>query len=955
MNMQNRFPWGTVLFAFVLTVAVTIGAACGRGQTFFQKGDHVVIIGNGLADRMQHHGWLETYLQAELPGLELVIRNQGFTGDRIDHRPRSEGFMTEDEYLALSQADVIFAMFGYNESYDGEPAQFGEVLTEWIDRTSAQNYSGKGAPRIVLFSPIAHENLNDSNLPDGRDNNARLAAYTEAMEVVAGEKNVRYYNLFGPSQKLYADALSPLTINGVHLNEDGNRQVAEIIVESLLGRQPAADMATLESVRAAVLDKNWHWFNRYRATDGNDVWGTRSTLAFTNDQTNFEVLQNELVQLDYMAANRDRVIWAAAAGQAIDPEDSNMPQPVEVISNIDQPQTQDGVSVTGTLEYVGPEDAIELMTLDKDLRVNLFASEEMFPEMVNPVQLGVDTRGRLWVASWATYPKWEPTKEMDDRLLVLPDDDGDGVADRAITFAYVHNPTAFEFWNGGVIVASVPDILFLKDTDGDDVADVRISLLGGLGSADTHHSANNFVYGPDGFIYYQRGIFNVSNVETPWFTNQESGISGMYRFNPRTHEFSFHAVNNPNPHGISFDYWGYHYATDGTGGTAYQVKPTGDGGFTMRGLLPHTVRPVPSSGILSSSHFPERNQDNFLILNVIAFLGIKQYTLAYETETGDVNGTETNDLLVSSDPNFRPSDFEIGSDGALYVADWANAIIGHMQHNVRDPNRDHEHGRIYRITAQGRPLQEHIPIDGRPIPELLAALESPVNGIRHRARIELSERNSAEVIAATEEWLQRFDVTSEADAHHILEALWVHQQHNVVNRDLLNLVLYSPVPHARIAAQRVEQLWDYNAAKPFDFTSTLEDDTVASVEPDADAIVIKTVMDQMRFDTAEFTVKAGEPVKIWFENPDYTPHNLIIGQPDSAAEIAAAAEDLGALGFTVGFLPDSDKIIIATELLNYREFQVIEFTAPKELGDYDFLCTFPNHWQTMKGIMRVVN
>ena len=955
MNMQNRFPWGTVLFAFVLTVAVTIGAACGRGQTFFQKGDHVVIIGNGLADRMQHHGWLETYLQAELPGLELVIRNQGFTGDRIDHRPRSEGFMTEDEYLALSQADVIFAMFGYNESYDGEPAQFGEALTEWIDRTSAQNYSGKGAPRIVLFSPIAHENLNDSNLPDGRDNNARLAAYTEAMEVVAGEKNVRYYNLFGPSQKLYADALSPLTINGVHLNEDGNRQVAEIIVESLLGRQPAADMATLESVRAAVLDKNWHWFNRYRATDGNDVWGTRSTLAFTNDQTNFEVLQNELVQLDYMTANRDRVIWEAAAGQAIDPEDSNMPQPVEVISNIDQPQTQDGVSVTGTLEYVGPEDAIELMTLDKDLRVNLFASEEMFPEMVNPVQLGVDTRGRLWVASWATYPKWEPTKEMDDRLLILPDDDGDGVADRAITFAYVHNPTAFEFWNGGVIVASVPDILFLKDTDGDDVADVRISLLGGLGSADTHHSANNFVYGPDGFIYYQRGIFNVSNVETPWFTNQESGISGMYRFNPRTHEFSFHAVNNPNPHGISFDYWGYHYATDGTGGTAYQVKPTGDGGFTMRGLLPHTVRPVPSSGILSSSHFPERNQDNFLILNVIAFLGIKQYTLAYETETGDVNGTETNDLLVSSDPNFRPSDFEIGSDGALYVADWANAIIGHMQHNVRDPNRDHEHGRIYRITAQGRPLQEHIPIDGRPIPELLAALESPVNGIRHRARIELSERNSAEVIAATEEWLQRFDVTSEADAHHILEALWVHQQHNVVNRDLLNLVLYSPVPHARIAAQRVEQLWDYNAAKPFDFTSTLEDDTVASVEPDADAIVIKTVMDQMRFDTAEFTVKAGEPVKIWFENPDYTPHNLIIGQPDSAAEIAAAAEDLGALGFTVGFLPDSDKIIIATELLNYREFQVIEFTAPKELGDYDFLCTFPNHWQTMKGIMRVVN
>ena len=81
---------------------------------------------------------------------------------------------------------------------------------------------------------------------------------------------------------------------------------------------------------------------------------------------------------------------------------------------------------------------------------------------------------------------------MEDRLLILPDENRDGVADKAITFAKVHNPTGIEFWNGGVIVSSVPDILFLKDTDGDDVADVRIRLFHGLDSADTHHSANNF-------------------------------------------------------------------------------------------------------------------------------------------------------------------------------------------------------------------------------------------------------------------------------------------------------------------------------------------------------------------------------------------------------------------------------------------------------------------------------
>ena len=96
-------------------------------------------------------------------------------------------------------------------------------------------------------------------------------------------------------------------------------------------------------------------------------------------------------------------------------------------------------------------------------------------------------------------------------------------------------------------------------------------MLGGIDSADTHHAMNNFQYGPDGGLYYQRGVFHVSNVETPWTTPHKSGASAMYRFNPRTFTFSQHAGNSPNPHGIAFDRWGYHYATDGTGGRSYQV------------------------------------------------------------------------------------------------------------------------------------------------------------------------------------------------------------------------------------------------------------------------------------------------------------------------------------------------------------------------------------------------
>ena len=150
--------------------------------------------------------------------------------------------------------------------------------------------------------------------------------------------------------------------------------------------------------------------------------------------------------------------------RVVKPDDSNVPDPVMVKTNIDP--ASDRRDEYGGHKFVKPEDGVKTLRLEDGMVANLFASEEMFPEMVNPVQMDVDTQGRLWVAAWETYPKWQPDQEMLDRLLILPDEDRDGVADEAITFAYVHNPTGFTFWNGGVIVASAPEILFLKDTDG---------------------------------------------------------------------------------------------------------------------------------------------------------------------------------------------------------------------------------------------------------------------------------------------------------------------------------------------------------------------------------------------------------------------------------------------------------------------------------------------------------
>lgn len=926
-----------------------------------RQGDRIVYLGNGLADRMQHHGWLETDIQQALPQLELVFRNHGYAGDTVADRPRNQGFPSADEYLTLSKASVIFAFFGYNESFSNKPDDFAKQLSQWIDQTRQKNYSGNGAPRVVLFSPIGHEDLHSPNLPNGQANNVRLAAYTHAMSEVAKQKNVAFVNLYHPSLELYQKAKQPLTLNGIHLTEEGNRQIAEVICRELLGLNPRnQDSAATEKLRAAVLDKNWHWFNRYRATDGNDVWGSRADLKFTDGQTNRQVLQRELEQLDVMTANRDKRLWAIARGGDMKIDDSNVPPAVPVKTNY-KPSNKNGA-----LEFLSGTQAIDKMKMAPGLKANLFASEEMFPELANPVQMAVDTKGRLWVAAWKDYPKWEPTKQMTDTLLILPDENRDGVADKAIVFAQVHNPTGFEFWNGGVLVASAPDILFLKDTDGDDVADVRIRVLHGIDSADTHHTANNFVYGPDGGIYYQRGVFHVSNVETPWGPPHKSTTNGMYRFDPRTYEFSFHASNGPNPHGSGFDYWGYNFATDGTTGRAFQVVPDSKNGFTMRQLLEKKVRPVPSSGILSSPHLPEQFNGNFLICNAIGFLGIKQYRLDYDAVKGEVNGVELEDFMTSSDPNFRPTDFEVGDDGAVYVSDWQNPLIGHMQHNIRDPSRDHAHGRIYRFIYQGRPLAGHVQIDGEPIDRLLDLLTNPYDNIRYLVRIELSERPTKDVIAAVEKWAAQWNPTRTEHAHHLLEALWVYQQHNVVNKPLLQTLLASPEPNARHAAKVVERLWR-NSGKLNDDMHAMHkqhaaagsaagghETPMAQIKDDPDTIVIHTVPEQMKYDKTEFTVRAGQPVKLRLINPDFMPHNIVIGQPNSAEAIGTAAEQLGAKGFENGFIPDSDKIIAHSKLIDHQKSELLTFTAPKTPGVYDYVCTFPGHWRLMRGVMKVI-
>jgi len=817
-----------LLASALLVLGLSLRAPAQESAGFkLEKGDHISIVGNTLADRMQHSGWLETVLQSRFPTQELVIRNLGFSADELTIRPRSANFGSPEEWLTANKTDVVLAFFGYNESFGGEAGlpKFKDDLGKFIKSTAGASYGGKGGARLVLFSPIAHENLKDPNLPDGTENNKRLELYTQAMGEVAKAAGVPFVDLFHPTATLYAAESRPLTINGIHLSDEGYRLVAGAIDRALFGEPvPARESAALEKIRQAVLDKNFHWFNRYRTTDGYSVFGGRADLKFTDGQTNRVVAQRELEILDEMTANRDRKVWAAAQGKEFQVDDSNTKPFIPVVTN------RPGAGPNGSHLYLGGEEAISKMTVAEGMKVNLFASEEKFPELVSTQQMQFDPKGRLWCTAWPSYTHWKPKDEMNDKLLMFEDTDGDGKADKCTVFAdHLHNPTGFEFWNGGVLVAMAPDILFLKDTDGDDKADVRERILSGMDSADTHHTSNSFVLDPGGAVYWQEGTFHHTQVETPYGPPQRCANAGVFRFEPRTQKFEVYvSYGFANPHGHVFERWGQDFVTDATGAdTYYALTFNGHVDYPRKHGRPpkpyqQRTRPCPGTEFLSSRHFPDESQGNFLVANVIGFQGILQYRW---TEQGSgFKGTETTPIVSSSDPNFRPSDIKIGPDGAIYFTDWQNPIIGHMQHNLRDPSRDHTHGRIYRVTVPSRPLLKPVKIAGEPVATLLNLLKEPEDRVRHRVRIELSGRKTEEVIPACRKWMAGLDPKDPGYEHHMLEALWLHQSHNVVYPDLLKRELRCDEPRARAAATRVLRWWRDRLPNALDLLALQADD-----------------------------------------------------------------------------------------------------------------------------------
>lgn len=776
---------------------------------------------------MINYGHFESSMYLANPDKNLIIRNMCDGGNTPGFRPHSGrnspwSFPTADQYydeesqpsgsqghfenpdqwLTRLSADVILAFFGYNESFQGPQGldNFKGELSAFIDHTLHQNYRGSSSSKLVLVSPIAFEDLSSvKDLPDGKKENDNLEMYTQGMNEVASRYSIPFINLFDVSLELYKSG-GPYTIDGFQLNETGNEWLGNYLTSMITGSSSRKEQSR-SMVHAAVMEKNWFWHYDYKMPNGVHVFGRRYE-PFGPDN-----YPSEIKKVREMTAIRDTAIWMACNGKKMDLESADKKTTVlpEIETNYQE------VHGHGDLKYLYGEDAINTFTVPEGYKIELFASEEEFPDLANPVQCSFDNKGRLWVAVMPTYPHYRPgDPKPNDKLIILEDKDKDGKADHQITFADgLHLPIGFEIAPEGVYLSQGTNLKLLIDSDGDDVADREEILLSGFDDHDTHHAISAFCADPSGAIYMGEGVFLHSNIETPYGPVRATN-GGFFRYNPARHHLERTSqVSIPNPWGIAFDEWGQNFFAETSGPDVLwmmpgTIKPRYGIASPKSGNLieeAHRVRPTSGLEFVSSRHFPDEVQGDLLINNTIGFLGTKQHKI-YDDGTG-YKSEHRQDLITSTDRNFRPVDMEFAPDGSLYVVDWQNVLIGHMQHNARDPLRDHVHGRIYRITYPSRPLVDPVNIVDAAIPTLLDYLKLPEYRTRYRVRRELRGRNTNEVFSDIQSWKKELDPSHPRYEHHLLEALWVSWGINRVDQDLINTLFRSEDPHVRSAVVRV--------------------------------------------------------------------------------------------------------------------------------------------------------
>ena len=387
-----------------------------------------------------------------------------------------------------------------------------------------------------------------------------------------------------------------------------------------------------------------------------------------------------------------------------------------------------------------PADELASFALPPGFRAELVASE---PDIGKPIQMAFDHRGRLWLTTSRHYP-FAAVGPASDKLFVLSDFAPDGRARRVDPFAADLNiPIGVLPLPDGqsCLVSEVGRVVKLTDTDGDGKADKREVVLSGFGAKDTHGMTNSFVLKPDGWVHACHGFANDSRVTAKDGSSVAMNSGSTYRFRPDGSRVEPWTRGQVNPFGMTLDPAGNLYTADCHSkpvtqlirGAVYQSFSKPHDGL---GFAPHVTRhDHGSTGLCGlawyeADQFPPAFQGRLFLGNVVTNR-INADRIVWKGSTPVAE--ELPDLLASSDPWFRPTDLKLGPDGALYVADFYNRIVGHYEVDLKHPLRDKDRGRVWRIVHTGKPL---LPVaDVAADPE--AALKSSNLVVRQAAAVRL--------------------------------------------------------------------------------------------------------------------------------------------------------------------------------------------------------------------------
>ncbi|MFC4874862.1 PVC-type heme-binding CxxCH protein [Negadavirga shengliensis] len=490
-------------------------------------------------------------------------------------------------------------------------------------------------------------------------------------------------------------------------------------------------------------------------------------------------------------------------------------QPKQVTSEVNLPESRPSTYVeeepdpiyaehVRSTDFQTPEEEMADFILPPEFEVTLFASE---PDITKPINIAFDERGRLWVSHSSEYPIKAGPGEGTDRISILEDTNGDGKADKITPFADDLNiPIGILPVKEGAIGFSIPNIYRFYDTDGDGKADRREVLLGEFETKDTHGMVNNLFRGLDGWVHASHGFSNISVVAGSDGDSVKMVSGNTFRFKMDGSRIEKTSDGRINPFGSDLDELGYHYSADCHTLPIYQL--IGGGNYTQWGkkepnmgfaptMMDYGLNSTALSGLVyyTDNQFPEEYRNSFYSGDVVT-CRISRSTMEFNGSTPWA--TRQEDFLVSKDPWFRPVDIKIGPDGAMYVADFYNRIIGHYEVPLDHPGRDRVSGRIWKITYKGNE-REVTDWSKASMPKLIDGLNHQVLHMRMTATDELVDRYGKEAIPSLEKIVR----LRKTGSRQLVQALWALHRLEALPDQELEKALNHPDMLVRVHAYRI--------------------------------------------------------------------------------------------------------------------------------------------------------